>query len=473
MIKELRKKLTLLYTVTTGTILTLVVAGLLFYNLRVSEKDALQTFQNQIVAVASRMQYGSTISGSWLAQTEASEKLIIHIEENREPFLYSGSWAPATDRQTLIDRAREEALKEKVNPEVRPVSSSVIQSSVFTVKGDQGDSYYGTILVFPTAKGYQSLTLLGYRTPGISLIRSQGPRFLLFDILGIAALFFVSWYFVGKSLEPVEMSRKRQNEFIASASHELRSPLAVIESSVTAIDAVAASHAPLQSAEGSDSPSPLQSADGSDSPSPLQSAECSEKQAQYLKNIRSECRRMAALVGDMLLLASTDAGSWSIKQETVDMDTLLIETYELFEPVCQNSQVRLFLDLPEETLPHVTGDASCLKQLLTILLDNAVSYTPANKKITISAAVKGKEMTISVADQGCGIPADVRAHIFDRFYRGDTSRTDKRHFGLGLSIAKELTTLHGGRISVDETEGGGAAFRVKLPVMAENEGQRL
>lgn len=73
MIKELRKKLTLLYTVTTGTILTLVVAGLLFYNLRVSEKDALQTFQNQIVAVASRMQYGSTISGSWLAQTEASE----------------------------------------------------------------------------------------------------------------------------------------------------------------------------------------------------------------------------------------------------------------------------------------------------------------------------------------------------------------------------------------------------------------
>ena len=461
MIKELRKKLTLLYTVTTGTILTLVVAGLLFYNLRVSEKDALQTFQNQIVAVASRMQYGSTISGSWLAQTEASEKLIIHIEENREPFLYSGSWAPATDRQTLIDRAREEALKEKVNPAVRPVSSSVIQSSVFTVKGDQGDSYYGTILVFPTAKGYQSLTLLGYRTPGISLIRSQGPRFLLFDILGIAALFLVSWYFVGKSLEPVEMSRKRQNEFIASASHELRSPLAVIESSVTAIDAVAASHSPLQSAEGSDSPSPLQS------------AECSEKQAQYLKNIRSECRRMAALVGDMLLLASTDAGSWSIKQETVDMDTLLIETYELFEPVCQNSQIRLFLDLPEETLPHVTGDASCLKQLLTILLDNAVSYTPANKKITISAAVKGKEMTISVADQGCGIPADVRAHIFDRFYRGDTSRTDKRHFGLGLSIAKELTTLHGGRISVDETEGGGAAFRVKLPVMAENEGQRL
>lgn len=448
MIKQLRKKLTLLYTVTTGTILTLVVSGLLIYNLRVSEKDALQTFQNQIVAVASRMQYGTTISRSWLAQTEASEKLIIHIEENRTPFLYSGSWVPATDRQTLIELAREEALKENLDPAVRPVSSSVIQSSVFTVTGEHKDSYYGTILVFPTAKGYQSLTLLGYRTPGIVLIKDQGPRFLLFDILGIAALFFVSWYFVGKSLEPVEMSRKRQNEFIAAASHELRSPLAVIESSVTAIDAAA------------------------ESPPPLRSAECSEKQAQYLKNIRAECRRMAALVGDMLLLASTDAGSWSIKREVVDMDTLLIETYELFEPVCQNSGIRLYLDLPEETLPHVNGDASRLKQLLTILLDNAVSYTPANKKIIISVLVNGKEMFISVADQGCGIPADVRAHIFDRFYRGDTSRTDKRHFGLGLSIAKELTTLHGGRISVGETEGGGATFQVMLPVMAETDGQR-
>lgn len=357
MIKELRKKLTLLYTVTTGTILTLVVAGLLFYNLRVSEKDALQTFQNQIVAVASRMQYGSTISGSWLAQTEASEKLIIHIEENREPFLYSGSWVPATDRQTLIDLAREEALKEKVNPAVRPVSSSVIQSSVFTVTGEQKDSYYGTILVFPTARSYQSLTLLGYRTPGIVLLKDQGPRFLLFDLLGIAALFLVSWYFVGKSLEPVEVSRKRQNEFIAAASHELRSPLAVIESSVTAIAAAEESSAAPRSAE------------------------CMEKQTQYLKNIRAECSRMAALVGDMLLLASTDAGSWSVKRETVDMDTLLIETYELYEPVCRSSGIRLFLDLPEETLPHITGDSFRLKQLLTILLDNAVSYTPEDRGI--------------------------------------------------------------------------------------------
>lgn len=431
MIRQLRKKLTLLYTVTTGTILTLVVIGLLFYNVRVAERDALQTFQNQIVAVASRMQFGSTISNSWLAQTEASGKLIIHIEENGVPFLYSGSWTPKTDRQTLIGRARESALKERVNSAVNPVSSSVIQSSVFTVDGDAGDSYYGTVLVLSTTKGFQSLTLLGYRTPVSVLLKRQGPLFLLSDLAGIAALFFVSWFFVGKSLEPVEAGRKRQNEFIAAASHELRSPLAVIESSVSAIDAEP------------------------------------KKQAQYLKNIRSECRRMAVLVGDMLLLASTDAGTWSIRRETVDMDTLLIETYELFEPVCRSREISLFLELPEATLPHVNGDAARLKQLLTILLDNAVSYTPASKKITLSAAATGKELCISVADQGCGIPDSLKPHIFDRFYRGDAARTDKKHFGLGLSIAKELTLLHNGRISVSDSEGGGAAFRIKLPAAAQ------
>lgn len=427
MIRQLRKKLTLLYTVTTGTILTLVVIGLLFYNVRVAERDALQTFQNQIVAVASRMQFGSTISNSWLAQTEANGRLVIHIEENGVPFLYAGSWTPKTDRQTLISRARESALKERVNPAVNPVSSSVIQSSVFTVEGDAGDSYYGTVLVLSTTKGFQSLTLLGYQTPVSVLLKRQGPLFLLSDLAGIAALFFVSWFFVGKSLEPVEAGRKRQNEFIAAASHELRSPLAVIESSVSAIDAEP------------------------------------EKQAQYLKNIRSECRRMAVLVGDMLLLASTDAGTWSIRRETVDMDTLLIETYELFEPVCRSRKISLFLELPETTLPHVNGDAARLKQLLTILLDNAVSYTPAGKKITLSAAAAGRELCISVADQGCGIPDSLKPHIFDRFYRGDAARTDKKHFGLGLSIAKELTLLHNGRISVSETEGGGATFRIKLP----------
>lgn len=434
MIRQLRKRLTVLYTITTGAILTAVVIGLLIYNVRGTEKDHFQKFQTQIVSISSRMHYGTTLSQSWLSQTESADHLIIHIEENERPLLYPGSWAPATDRTVLIDRAKALALEESVSTAVSPVSSSVIQSSVFLVSGDHGDTYYGTVLVLPTAKGFQSLTLLGLRAPGTVLLKKQGPLFLVLDLFGIAALAIVSWFFVGKSLKPVELSRKRQNEFIAAASHELRSPLAVIESSISAIRA---------------------------EPS---------RQAQYLKNIRGECRRMAVLVGDMLLLASTDAGTWSLKRRVIDMDTLLIDIYELFEPVCRENKISLQLDLPEESLPRIEGDEERLKQIFTILLDNAAAYTPEGKSITIRAKTGPRDLTITVSDQGCGISDEQKHHIFDRFYRGDSARTDKKHFGLGLSIAKELTLLHGGRIFVEDAKGGGASFSIKLPSLPQNTG---
>lgn len=426
MIRQLRRKLALLYTVTTGAILTAVVIALLAFNVKAARKDEYQRFQNEILAISSRMQFGSTLSGSWLASTEAAGRLIIHIEENETPLLFSGAWKPATDRKLLIERAKEQARLEHVSTVTRPVSSSVIRSSVFTVRGDQKDTYYGSVIVMSTTKGFQSLTLLGYSVPPSAVIKKQGPLFLIFDLTGIAALLLVSWYFVGKSLRPVEESHRRQSEFIAAASHELRSPLAVIQSSTSALEAEP------------------------------------DKQAQYLKNIREECGRMAVLINDMLLLASTDSGKWSLALEDIDMDTLLIDAFELFEPVCRQKSVKLRLELPEDALPTIHGDSARLKQVLTILLDNAVSYTPAGKEVTLKAEVRGKQLVLSVEDEGCGISEEAKKHIFERFYRGEISRTDKKHFGLGLSIAKELIALHGGDISVEDGENGGSRFVICL-----------
>ncbi len=426
MIRQLRRNLTLLYTVTTGAILTVVVIALLAFNVKAARKDEYQRFQNEILTISSRMQFGSTISGSWLATTEAAGRLIIHIEENETPLLFSGAWKPATDRNLLIERAKEQARSEQVSTAIRPVSSSVIQSSVFTVRGDQKDTYYGSVIVMSTTKGFQSLTLLGYSVPPSAIVKKQGPLFLLFNLTGIAALLLVSWYFVGKSLRTVEESRRRQSEFIAAASHELRSPLAVIQSSTSALEAEP------------------------------------DRQAQYLKNIREECGRMAVLINDMLLLASTDSGKWSLALEDIDMDTLLIDTYELFEPFCRQKGVKLRLELPEDALPTIRGDSARLKQVLTILLDNGVSYTPTGKAVTLKAEVKGKQLVLSVEDEGCGISAEAKKHIFERFYRGELSRTDKKHFGLGLSIAKELVVLHGGEISVEDGENGGSRFVIRL-----------
>lgn len=424
--KLLRKKLTFLYTFTTGAILAAVLMGILAFNISQVQKNTLQEYQDALFTITSKLQFGSTVTNSFLAQMEAKDQLIIHIEENQTPLLYQGSRSSATDRNILIERAKEMALLEEVNTARKPISASLIRSTTFTVSGDYSDSYYGSVLLLPNSKGFQSLTLIKYKPAVLSILWKQLPLFLAFFCLGIGALLAVSWLFVGKALKPVEESRERQTRFIASASHELRSPLALIESSISAIKARP------------------------------------EDQDLFLNNIRKECKRMASLVSDMLLLASTDAKTWSIQKESVDMDTLLIDIYDSFTPLCREKGIRFVLDLPEKALPHITGDRSRLEQILTILLDNALFYTPAGNAITLKAYENRHSMVLEVEDEGCGIPDEIKAHVFDRFYRGDTARTDKNHFGLGLAIAKELTLLHKGEIRVRDSESGGCCFVVEL-----------
>ena len=105
-----------------------------------------------------------------------------------------------------------------------------------------------------------------------------------------------------------------------------------------------------------------------------------------------------------------------------------------------------------------------MEQLLTILLDNACAYTPENGSITLSAHVEKNKVVLRVADNGPGILPEHKNRIFDRFYRADASRTQKEHYGLGLSIAKELAQLHGGKLYL-EPSSTGAVFSLSLPYM--------
>ncbi|GAA6292353.1 hypothetical protein F220043C3_07870 [Enterocloster asparagiformis] len=433
-IKQLHRRLTALYTVTTGLILTAVILGVLAVGTREFQKKNLENFQNTLLTITSRLQSGGTIDCTWLARMESAGKLIIHVEDNGRPLLYKGAWTPPTARQELIAQAIKKAEEEKVRIDMRPVSSSLSRTSIFTLNGPNQDAYFGSVLVIPTPKGYQSLTLLAWQNPADAGIYRQRFLFLFLDAVGIAALYLVCRVLVGRSLKPIEESRKKQNEFIAAASHELRSPLSVIRSSLSAVTA-----AP-------------------------------EKQDQFLANIDRECLRLSGLVSDLLLLASADAKTWTIRREDLDADTLLIGVYERFEPLARERNIRLCLELPEEALPHLTGDGQRLEQVLSILLDNALTYTPAGKQVTLSACrreARGHKkagVTFAVSDQGCGVPDADKKHVFDRFYRADGSRTDRQHYGLGLSVAKELVQLHGGTIGLEDAEGGGARFLVHLPV---------
>lgn len=428
MLKPIRNKLILLYTASTGIILTLVLILVQVLMGQQIERNNLNTFQNNYVTVNQNVQMNYGISNLWIAEMEIKNNLIIHIEDNGVPFLYQGGWKTPTKRSLLIDKVKEAALRDRINTGIRPITSKQIQSQIYSIKGDHKDEYLGEVFIMPTEAGFRSLVLLQYSSEQSADILKLRCFITILNIAGIALLYFVSCYMVDKSLKPVEESRRLQTEFIAAASHELKSPLAVIRANASAIM--------LQP----------------------------DRAEHFTKGIDKEVRRLSKLTEDMLMLANADAGNWKMKKELLDMDLLLIETLDMFLPLCQENGKQLKLKLPKELLPKIEGDFMRLKQLLAILIDNAISYSMEGDTIVLRAYARKQRLWIEVEDHGKGIEAGKRKEIFERFCREDRSRKDKNHYGLGLSIAKELIELHGGRISVKDTPGGGATFWFYIPI---------
>lgn len=467
---RLRQRLTALYTVTTGGILFIVILLFFLSSIHKTQNAQLEQFHLIWNSLSSRFLSANAFSHAFLAQTEADYHLVIHIRENGQAFLYPGAWTPPDSREWLIAQAREMAENEGVFMDRAPVSSTVSTSSLLAFSGSHGENYYAMVLSVPTKHGVKSLCAIAW-IPSVSrALRGTMLYLALLFFLGLAGLWLVSRKFVAWSLIPVEESQKKQAQFIAAASHELRSPLAVLRSGIAA--------ALSSTSENKESGEPDSCAEARLPGQPYSlSAECAspgefllygthfptkQKKDTLLPLLDRECVRMSRLIDDMLLLASADAKTWKLQLEIVDMDTLLIDLLETFQPVCREKGIFLKLELPDASLPPIEGDAQRIRQILQILLDNACQFTPAGKSIILRAETDDKKhrIKLKVIDEGCGIAPEDRPYIFDRFYQADSARSDKQHFGLGLSIARELTKLHGGTIDVGEDEKGRCCFTV-------------
>ncbi len=234
-------------------------------------------------------------------------------------------------------------------------------------------------------------------------------------------------------VDRVQSSQRSQRDFVANVSHELKTPLTSIQGFAQAI---------LD--ETADTP------------------EARQQAAQIIYNESGRMHRMAL---DLLDLARLEAGTADLQMSTVEMDVLLRTILEKFRPQAQNAGVTLQLNIPEG-LASVTGDGDRLAQVFTNLVDNALKFTPSNGQVTVAAIQAGREMEISIADTGIGIPNAALTRLFDRFYQVDASRAGgKAHgTGLGLAIAQEIVHAHGGRISVRSEVGHGTTFVVHLPL---------
>ncbi len=179
--------------------------------------------------------------------------------------------------------------------------------------------------------------------------------------------------------------------------------------------------------------------------------------------IDSEVSRMSRLIQDLLLLSSLDTGNWSFHMEEINIDTLMINLYTKFERICRKKDIILQLSIPDECCPTFYSDADRLNQIISIVLDNAVSYSSPESEISLKAFVDKNELEIAVIDHGIGISDNDKPFIFNRFFQCDKSRTQREHFGLGLSIANELVNKLGGNIQLADTVGGGCTFKIFLP----------
>jgi two-component system, OmpR family, sensor kinase len=228
-------------------------------------------------------------------------------------------------------------------------------------------------------------------------------------------------------LASLDNAMATQKRFVADASHELRSPLTSIRSNIEILRRTP--DAPI------------------------------EDRTEALDDVAAEVDRMSRLISDLLLLARADAGH-RIEMGRVALDALAMDVHHQMS--AQADGVTLHLETAEPLVVH--GNATWLKQLLLILVDNALKYTPRGGTVTLSVGREGDSAAVRVRDNGIGIAAESLPFIFDRFYRADKARgRDEGGTGIGLAIAKWIAEEHGGRLAVQSEPGAGSVFSLYLP----------
>lgn len=399
-------------------------------NLRTSRYDS---FQNDIGTITANLEQSTYVSMQWLARLEAQNDYIIYVTDNGVPFLHN-------TLKDSVDYHSQALLQESLDAYHTHITIASADGSDYSgiwhveypfTSPTTGNSYFASHIDIEHNGSTTQIVILYSLQSLHESIRRQRMLFLLIDISACAVLFVFAWLFTGRLLKPLRENHEKQLRFVAAASHELRTPLSVI----------------------------------------LASSECcrdasEEEREGFFQTIRKEGRRMNHLIDDLLALTRSGVNRFPIERKPVELDTLCLNTYEAFEPLCQNKRLALSLSLPATPIARCNCDADRIAQVLSILLHNAVSYTPEGGSIELALRSRKEHRVsyeISVTDTGIGIADEDKPHVFDRFYRAEKSRSAKDHFGLGLSIAYEIVSAHHGRITVQDNPVGGSIFTVRLP----------
>ncbi len=433
MVQSLKRNLYILLIGSLMSIFSIVFSLMVLENMKAKKNSELAYFNRMTTTLVLQLEHESDYQ-TYLSLYEERRNMYFQLSSDTGHSLYQSEYLGGnTD---IIDTFLTTLLGTEGDFTLSPASLKdnyySRQSGTYTIEALNGKKYYCVNCLVVTDYGsIYTVTAIKEKSSFATLLKPKSGYYFCIWCGVLVSIICLSKILIRKAVKPTEKAMQSQKDFIAAVSHECKAPLAAILSSAEMIESVP------------------------DIPDTVK---------DHVRMIDAEVSRMSRLIRDLLLLSSIDAGNWSFRMDEVNVDTLLINLYTKFERICRKKNIRLQLNIPDECCPPLYSDADRLDQIISIFLDNAVSYSPPKSEISLNASVRKNELIFTIIDHGIGISEKEKPFIFDRFYQSDKSRTQREHFGLGLSIANDLVHKLEGKIKLFDTPGGGCTFKIFLPL---------
>ena len=295
-------------------------------------------------------------------------------------------------------------------------------SKVIQTGGSRGYVDYYRFGLFPSEDGGSTMIVMDCF---LMLQAADNMLRITVIIFCVCALivFLLLLFFSGRAIRPFAENLERQRQFVTDASHELKTPLSILSADLD-----------------------------------LLSDSCGE--SRWLGSARTQIARLDKLIRNLVELARTEETIREGASEVFSLSDIALASAEVFAPLAEAEGNTLAAEVAAGV--ELRGVQDDLFRLFSILLDNAISYTPPEGRISLSMEASMERLSFRVSDNGAGIPDAEKKAVFGRFYRCDKSHKDKSHFGLGLCIAQEIIHMHKGKLWIEDTPGGGATFVVVL-----------
>jgi signal transduction histidine kinase len=253
---------------------------------------------------------------------------------------------------------------------------------------------------------------------------------ILIIFLGAGGSYFLS----GKTLKPIEFILEKQKQFVADAAHELKTPLTALQTSLEVN---------------------------------LMDKKLNRNIKQILKENLEDVTQLSTLANRLLNLSQLENNQIVVSKNSFDLDTIIKKAIKNIQPKAKQKQIKILFKNEDNLSINVITDKELLTELIEILLDNAVKYTPSGKDVEIQVDKQKRQAYISVIDKGVGISEIDQKRIFDRFFQVDQSRSNlisktEKSFGLGLAIAKEISKNINAKIYVESELNKGSTFTIQL-----------